>query len=151
VSETLFVPPLLLEVVAYGHPRPQGSKRAFVNKRTGRPVLVEQSEHLKPWREAIVQAAVDPSRQPLPGPLRVSMVFTMPKPLSAPKTRVTHPMTQPDLSKLCRAAEDALTDAGVWVDDAQVVEYIRLAKVYPREDQDALHVPGIRVRVWAME
>jgi len=32
------------------------------------------------------------------------------------------PAKMPDLSKLVRATEDALTDAGLWRDDAQVVE-----------------------------
>ena len=55
----------------------------------------------------------------------------------------------PDLSKLLRSTEDALTDAGLWADDARVVEYERLAKVYPGEDPEALPVPGVRIEIRA--
>ena len=81
----------------------------------------------------------------LDGPLRVRMVFTLPKPASAPKRCTTWPMRTPDLSKLARSTEDALTDAGIWRDDARVVEYSRLAKVFPGEDPEALAVPGCRI------
>jgi hypothetical protein len=45
------------------------------------------------------------------------------------------------------STEDALTDAGVWEDDSRVVEYKRLAKVFPGEDVDALDVPGAVIRI----
>lgn len=80
-------------------------------------------------------------------PLAAVMVFTMPKPVSAPRTRRTWPMRMPDLSKLCRSTEDALTKL-VWADDARVVEYRRLAKVYPCEDVDALDVTGAVIRIY---
>ena len=133
-----------VEVVAYGRPAPQGSKR-----HVGHGVMVESSKALKPWREAVKQAALDvmDGTAPLDGPLLVRMVFTMPKPKSAPKRKVTFPDRTPDLSKLARATEDALTDAGVWADDARVVEYERLAKVFPGEDREGLHIPGVRIVV----
>jgi Holliday junction resolvase RusA-like endonuclease len=98
----------------------------------------------------INETAVRTALMPLDGPLAVSMVFTLRKPASAPKRRRTWPDRTPDLSKLARATEDALTDAGVWADDARVVEYVRLAKVFPGEDRDALHIPGVVVRIWQM-
>jgi Holliday junction resolvase RusA-like endonuclease len=55
----------------------------------------------------------------------------------------------PDLSKLIRSTEDALTDAGVWTDDARVVAYHQPRKVYAGSaDPDALHTPGAVIRVW---
>jgi hypothetical protein len=75
------------------------------------------------------------------------MVFTVQKPKSAPKTRRTWPDKKPDLSKLVRSTEDAITDAGLWADDARVVEYARLAKVYPGEDPMALSSPGVWVAI----
>jgi Holliday junction resolvase RusA-like endonuclease len=74
----------------------------------------------------------------------------MPKPTSAPKTRRTWPDKKPDVSKLARSTEDAISDAGLWVDDARVVEYGRLAKVFPGEDRDALQSPGVIVRIQRM-
>lgn len=139
-----------VEFVAYGRPAPQGSKRAIPNRHTGRISQVESSRALKPWREDVRQAALGalPSTWfPLDGPLAVVMVFTMPKPVAAPKRRRSWPDRTPDLSKLCRGVEDAITSAGVWRDDARVVEYDRLAKVFPGEDVDALDRPGVRVRI----
>jgi crossover junction endodeoxyribonuclease RusA len=78
------------------------------------------------------------------------MVFTLPKPSSAPKRTRTWPMRYPDLSKLLRSTEDALTTAGVWADDARVIEYRHLAKVYPGEHPDALDAPGAVIRVWRL-
>ncbi|HEV8178612.1 MAG TPA: RusA family crossover junction endodeoxyribonuclease, partial [Gemmatimonadales bacterium] len=56
------------------------------------------------------------------------------------------PDKRPDLSHLVRAVEDALTAAGLWVDDAQVVEIIG-AKRYPNEGAGSLLGPGALIRV----
>ena len=141
------VPVSVFSTTVYGRPAPQGSKRHVGNGR-----MVEMSRHVTPWREAVHTAAVlvlPPGWVPLDGPLAVTMVFTVQKPVGAPKRTRTWPKTMPDLSKLARATEDALTTAGVWRDDARVVQYDRLAKVYPGEDALALGRPGavIRVRV----
>lgn len=147
----------MIEVIVYGSPGPQGSKK-FVGhaKSTGRAILVESSKKVKPWRSDVKDAAQAIVAQhqlqaPLDGPLIVSMVFTMPKPASAPKKRTTYPDKKPDLSKLVRSTEDALSDAGLWVDDARVVEYTRLAKVFPGEDPQALNSPGVRITVRRMD
>lgn len=134
----------------YGMPAPQGSKKFVGTTKTGRGLLVESSKKVKPWRmdvKAAAEAIATAIGGPLDGPLRVSMVFTLPKPASAPKTRRTWPDRKPDVSKLARSTEDAISDAGLWADDARVVEYTRLAKVFPHEDQDALDRPGVRVRI----
>jgi crossover junction endodeoxyribonuclease RusA len=85
------------------------------------------------------------------GPVIVDMIFTMKKPKSAPKTKRTWPKSAPDLSKLARSTEDALTIAGVYEDDARIVEYGRLAKVFPGEDPDALESPGCLIRIRGVE
>jgi Holliday junction resolvase RusA-like endonuclease len=138
----------VIEIIAYGIPGPQGSKR-----HVGRGVMVESSKKVKPWRESVRFAAlaVRNGAPPLDCPLRVRMVFTMPKPARAPKRRRTWAMRVPDLSKLVRSTEDALTTAGVWRDDARVVEYSRAAKVFPGEDPEALEAPGVRIVVEVIE
>lgn len=135
-------------LVIYGRPAPQGSKR-FVGMRGGRGVMVESSKAVRPWRELVHAAAVQArcGRPPLDGPLSLRMVFTVPKPASAPKRRRTLPHRMPDLSKLARSTEDALVSAGLIADDARIVEYARLAKVYPNEDAEALEAPGVRILV----
>ena len=95
--------------------------------------------------------AVRAGRDPLDCPLRLHMVFTLPKPASAPKRRQTWPMRTPDLSKLARSTEDALTDAGIWKDDARVVEYGLLAKRYPGEGRGALEAPGVWIEIEVIE
>lgn len=135
-------------IIVYGIPGPQGSKK-FVGMHGGHGMLVESSKKVKPWREAVHAAAlaVRAGAIPLDYPLRVRMIFTMPKPTSAPKRRRTWPMRTPDLSKLARSTEDALTTSGIWRDDARVVEYARLAKVFPNEDPEALEAPGVRITI----
>jgi crossover junction endodeoxyribonuclease RusA len=142
-----------LTIIVYGAPAPQGSKKFVGRAKSGRGIMVESSKKVRPWRDDVKMAAlaVRHGSPPIDAPIRVRMVFTMPKPASAPKRKRSFPMRMPDLSKLARSTEDALTDAGIWRDDARVVEYARLAKVYPGEDPEALEAPGVRIVVELME
>lgn len=158
-----------LRIVAHGIPAPQGSKKGFINKHTGRVVMREQSDRTVPWRDTVRHEAacvlggwygpVDWT----PGvdaPVVADMVFSFARPKSHYRTgRNAHllrdnapprPDGPPDLSKLARAVEDSLTDASVWRDDARLVEYGRLAKVWVGEDGDALDRPGVLIRVWRL-
>lgn len=152
----------LLHIVVHSTPGTAGSKSAFPVYRgtgpdrhfTGHVSVAEKDRDgtKRNWRQAIVHAAREQmdgtSAYPLDEALVIDMVFTVAKPVSAPKTKRTWPTARPDLLKYARATEDALTAAGVLKDDARVVEYGRLAKVYPREDGDALDAPGVLIRVW---
>lgn len=135
-----------LEFVVYGLPGPQGSKR-FMGVKAGRGVMIESSKKVRPWREDVRIAAekARAGRPPIDGPLLVHMVFTLPKPNSAPKRRKIYPMRTPDLSKLLRSTEDALTSSGLWIDDARAVEYGLLAKRYPNEGRGALEAPRVHI------
>ncbi|NUT31495.1 MAG: RusA family crossover junction endodeoxyribonuclease [Hamadaea sp.] len=153
---------LLGTVKVHGVPAPQGSKNAFRNQYTGRIQQVESSKKVKPWR-ADVRAAAEGLclSTPLDEPLLLDMVFTFMRPkghygsgrnagvvrASAP----SRPHGKPDLSKLARSTEDALTSAGVYRDDARIVEYGRLAKVWAGEDPDALDRPGALIRIYRLE
>ncbi len=136
-----------IEIRVYGMPAPQGSKR-----HVGRGIMIESSRKVKPWREAVKWAAASTklyrcgSGARVRGAVDVEMVFTLPKPKSAPKTRRTWPDRKPDLSKLVRSTEDALTDAGVWEDDARIVRCVA-SKVFPGEHVDALNTPGAVIRI----
>lgn len=159
-------------IVVHGQPAPQGSKRAIIHKSSGKAVMMESSAtRLRPWR-ADVKAAAEAvigcrcgedcgalmPGLPLDGAVGVSTVFSFRRPRSHWRTgRNAHllrdgapprPHHKPDLSHLMRSTEDALTDAGLWVDDARIVEYGRLAKVWVGEDPQALDVPGARIVVW---
>jgi Holliday junction resolvase RusA-like endonuclease len=137
-----------MQIVVYGNPAPQGSKR-FLGVKGGKGVMVESSKKVRPWRQDVKAAAiaVRNGSAAIDAPVSVRMVFTLAKPTSAPKRRRTYAMRKPDLSKLARSTEDALTDAGLLVDDARIVEYERLAKVFPGEDPEALEAPGVRIQI----
>jgi Holliday junction resolvase RusA-like endonuclease len=142
----------VIELIVYGTPAPQGSKKFVGTTREGRGILVESSKKVKPWRMDVKAAAelvrdAHAALMPLDGPLVVSMVFTLSKPASAPKRRQTWPDKKPDVSKLARSTEDALSDAGFWADDARVVLYECLGKVFPGEHPLALLSPGVRITV----
>ena len=142
----------MITLTVYGMPAPQGSKRFVGVSKAGRGLMVESSAKVKPWRmdvKAAAEALIGrmAGEWPMGGALVAEMVFTLPKPASAPRRRQTWPDKKPDLSKLVRSTEDALSDAGFWVDDARVVEYSRLAKVFPGEDPAALDRPGVRITV----
>lgn len=145
----------MITITVYGTPGPQGSKRFVGHSKSGRGIMVESSAKVRPWREAVKWAAMtvreDAGYYPgsgkgrcLAGAVVVEMIFTLPRPKSA--MRGALPSKRPDLSKLVRATEDALTDAGAWEDDARIVDCIS-GKRYPGEGTDALDVPGAVIRI----
>lgn len=139
-----------LTITAHGTPATQGSK---TRSRWG--MYDDNAKTLKPWRK-IVTAAAQAARDAagldtLAGPLTVEMTVTVSKPKGAPKRRITWPIARGkgDIDKFQRSAFDALTDAGVWGDDVQVVE-VTARKVYPGEGIDALDRPGMVLHVWQL-
>lgn len=152
----------MLTFIVHDLPAPQGSKKGYYNKHIGRVQLVESSAKVKPWREAVKQAALDALTEQQPAyprdwPMSVTITFTLPRPKGHYRTgRNAHllrdsapiaPASKPDLDKLVRSTLDALTAAGVYVDDSQVVE-LHVAKGYPCDWRvDSLHVPGAVIHV----
>ena len=110
-----------------GDPAPQGSKSAK-GWHGGHIVLVESSKRVAPWRDSVVAAALG-AGPCLDGPLAIGMIFALRRPASARKRDVV-PFRTPDLSKLARSTEDAVTTAGLWADDARVAVYSPLAKAF---------------------
>lgn len=147
----------VLTFACAGVPAPQGSKSYKGQSRSGHAILVESSKALKPWRTEVTRAieiamrqATPPAGWPLIGPIAIELVFTVPKPKSAPKTRRTWPIVKPDVDKLARALLDAATYAGMIGDDSQVVE-LHAYKVYPSETRRALRQPGVVGTVYLVE
>lgn len=137
----------MIELRILGLPGPQGSKKFVGMSKSGRGILVESSAKVRPWRQAIaaeVAAYLESGGKMMTGPLDVTMVFTLPKPKSAKKNAV--PDKRPDLSKLIRSTEDALTESGAWEDDARVVEILAI-KRYPNEGIGALPSPGATIQI----
>lgn len=129
-----------LMIRVYGTPAPQGSKNAFPIHRkdgsTGVALVESAGQKLTTWRQAVRLAAMEAMRtrgwKPGPDPASVSLEFFLPRPKShygtgrnagtlkpsAPK----YPTTRPDLDKLTRATNDALTQAGAIFDDSKIID-----------------------------
>lgn len=104
----------------YGRPAPQGSKKSIGNNR-----FIEASKYLPAWRAAVKQAAQEAMTadfEQFTSAVELSITFTLQRPSSV-KNR-PYPIVPPDLSKLIRGAEDAITDAGVWADDSLVIRIV---------------------------
>lgn len=120
-----------IEFFVPGIPRPGGSKRAFINKKTGRAMIVDACKKNPEWRQAVSYFA----RQAYDGPLltealQVVMNFAITRPKShfrangqVKASAPDYPTTKPDATKLIRSTEDALTGI-LWRDDAQIVTQI---------------------------
>jgi crossover junction endodeoxyribonuclease RusA len=116
--------------VVYGVPAPQGSMKAFNVKGHQHPVVTADNPKTRPWKYLVYAEALKArgANPPLEGPVRVNLTFYMPRPKSAPKATV-YPAVKPDRDKLERAIMDALTNAGIWKDDGQVIDG-RTVKMY---------------------
>jgi Holliday junction resolvase RusA-like endonuclease len=163
IGEDAAAPALVIEV--RGVPAPQGSKRGFVNKGGG-VSMVESSKKVKPWRESVKYAAVDAMHAttcpvdcpgwayPLAGPVHLAITFRFARPKFHFRTgKNAHllrdaapvfPSGRPDLDKCLRSSLDALGEAGVFRDDAQVVH------ITARKHYADLQPPGARIVVRAL-
>jgi Holliday junction resolvase RusA-like endonuclease len=145
-----------VSIVVWGEAKPAGSKRAVPlggKNPTGRWGVVDDNKQSGPWKRSVAQAAGEQYLGPLLlGPLTVEIVFVQTRPKvhfgtgrnegivkdSAP----AYPAKKPDVLKLARAVEDALTGV-VWRDDDQIVDE-RLAKRYGDRAR-------VEIRVWPSE
>lgn len=136
----------------YGLPGAQGSKKFMgVSTKTGKGILVENSAKVKPWRDSVMAACHEElERTGRPAPfdcaLHVEMTFTFLRPKSVSRSKRSHPSVFPDLSKIVRSTEDALTQAGIWRDDALVVSLLA-SKFYANEGLRALDRAGVVIVV----
>jgi len=131
---------LVLDVFVPGRPAPQGSKR-----HVGNGIMIESSKALPAWREAVRWTAVQAwsyQKPPIDGPVLLTLEFVLPRPLSTPKRRTPPATKKPDTSKLIRAVEDALTDAGVWRDDSLVVDLHATKRI-----AEIGEAPGCRITI----
>jgi crossover junction endodeoxyribonuclease RusA len=143
-----------ITISVHGTPAPQGSKR-----HVGNGVMVESSAKVKPWRSAVRDAAEKTDTPMMLGPLAIDVTFLIQRPRghygtgrntarlreSAP----AHPAVKPDIDKLLRSTLDALTESGIYRDDAQIV-IVGAAKQYTRRLQVAGALITIR-EVWEQE
>lgn len=132
-----------MKFTVIGDPAPQGSKR-----HVGRGVMIESSKKVKPWREAVANAAYAARNgQPsLDGRICLDVTFWLPRPASLTKKRIAEgPCRKPDLDKLLRSTLDGLVTGGAIVDDARIVE----CHAVKRYVEPTGHT-GAEILVWAV-
>lgn len=134
---------------AYATPVPQGSMKGFVlpgkNGKAARAILTSDNKHLRPYRQEVTRSAmVALAEKNLPEPfagkhvpVKLVFEFYIAKPPSVSKKRTRH-VVKPDLSKLIRSSEDAMTGV-LYADDAQVVE-VHSRKIYGTPERAVIMV-----------
>lgn len=119
---SLFVP---------GRPGSAGSKTVFRTKE-GKNIVTPASKYTKPWVDSVKWVFMETYGRPVPltGPIQLKVTFYLKRPQShyrkqkgqiSPQLKPGAPIrhiSQPDLIKLIRATEDALTGLA-WQDDSQ--------------------------------
>lgn len=145
---------------ALGVPVTQGSIRSLG---AGRPSVHSNAARLKPWRLSVQWAAQDAMRlhDRFDGPVEVRLLFCFDRPRGHYRTGRNAQLLRDDAplfpftratgdgDKLVRACFDAMEAAGLVKDDAQFVDHTA-SKRWCGEHEDALDVPGVRVRVRAV-
>ena len=158
-----------VEFFVEGTPKPQGSKKTFINHKTGKAVMVEAAgDPLKKWRKRVAEEAsvhyfsepVHPASElpsePFNKCVRVSLIFRLKRPKSHYRTgkfsdvlKEEHVATRhgkrPDADKLARAVLDGLTGV-VFVDDSQVFDLSVLKTWQKRDEPEGCHVKVTEVQ-----
>ena len=140
----------MITICIPGIPKPGGSKKSFPHSKTGKIVTIDACKMNKDWRNTVsIYAKQAYKEKPLSGPLKLKIVFLMPRPKNhykkvkgfGTKLKDDAPLyhtIRPDITKLIRSLEDALTGI-IWNDDAQIVNQSS-TKIYS-------NVPGVMVYV----
>jgi len=111
-----------------GIPKTAGSKRAFINPKTGRPIITDDNKKGKDWRASVQLFATKAieGKDIFKGALEVFFKFYLPRPKNhfgahgLKKSAPPYPIVRPDVLKMARAVEDAITNI-CWSDDAIIV------------------------------
>lgn len=124
----------------FGKPAGSGSKTAFRTPK-GRMIVAPASKYQKPWQEAVKWSFLQSEYAqmiPLTCPLAVDIIFTFVRSKThfgtgknAKKLKMSapaYPAKRPDIEKIARSTNDALTGL-VWADDSQIVQ-LTLQKIY---------------------
>jgi Holliday junction resolvase RusA-like endonuclease len=148
----------VFEFFVEGDPKPAGSKSIGRNKKTNRMVIFDACKTSKKWKKAVKDTAVAKFGKPqMTGVVELEVYFFMPRPKShlgtgknsnllrpsAPK----HHLSKPDVTKLLRGTEDALSGV-IWKDDDQIISQ-SCGKIYTLPEMP----PGafIRATVYTQE
>lgn len=137
----------------FGRVAGQGSKR-----HVGKGIMVESSKHLTPWREDVkfaARQAMPRDWEPMTGAVEVIAMFYLPRPKAHFRTgKNCHELRESapriwcpngvDIDKALRGTFDAMTQAGVWGDDRQIV-HVDTTKKYADDRPPGAHVYAVEV------
>ena len=104
-----------VEGLPKGQPRP----RAMF---TGKHVHIYDPGTAEGWKTAVRFACNLNQVKRQDGPLRLAVVFFLPRQKKDKAHEALAPVEKPDIDNLVKGTMDALTRAGAWHDDSQVVE-----------------------------
>lgn len=132
-----------MEFFVPGRVAPQGSKRYVGGNKASGGRFIEASKYLPAWRSAVTESAKQAIAAhdwvTVDGPVEMTITFYIDRPASISEKKRPLPIVPPDIDKLCRAILDALTNAGVYGDDGQVVK-LHASKVYACTTQAGAHI-----------
>lgn len=140
-----------LEFFVPGQARPAGSKGAFKHPHTGKIIVTHANPATKVWMDTVRFFGMKAANRMIPTrePIRLNLIFLRERPQShygsgrnAGVLKASSPRCftrTPDLTKLTRAVEDALTGI-IWKDDSQVIIQATM-KRYNRDNE----IPGVQI------
>lgn len=143
----------MIKIEVIGVPRPGGGKIAGIGKKTGKLFVRPDNPNTKYWRADVQQAANQQyNGELMTAGIVMKYMFRFPRPKShyrsgknshilkenAPRYHIS----KPDLTKIIRSTEDALTGI-VWRDDSQVYDRGE-TKRYCDEGEK----PGVSMTIW---
>lgn len=133
----------VVRLVVFGKPEPGGSKKAVSIPGRKFSQVIDANPRADGWKKTVAKVAMVEmvGRDMLEGALGVRMEFALERPASVKRER---PTVKPDVLKLSRPVEDALTGI-VWIDDAQIT-YEVLTKRYALADEK----PHVSLAVWRL-
>lgn len=141
-----------------GIPIYRGSKARGTREFTGRVNVIDKNHKaVSAWRESVFGAA-RPDGVPLlspglDGPLIMRLMFSLNRPKSVSLKSRPYPTVRPDVDNLSKGTIDAITNAGLWRDDALLVS-VMLSKAYCGyfhvDGTPALEIPGCVVQIYTI-
>jgi Holliday junction resolvase RusA-like endonuclease len=142
-----------------GEAKTAGSKNAFLNKKIGKINVTHANPKTKVWMDTVKYFAFKEVGKMclLTEAISLMLIFYRDRPKghfnskgilkeSAPK----YPTPKPDVTKLCRAVEDALTGI-IWHDDSQVCEQYNKKLYVTNQDLPYSNKPGVQITIETME
>lgn len=128
-----------------GIPQTKGSTKSFFIRTLNRVVTTNDNVKNKQWAKAVSSVAHRHKPKSLiVGPVKLVLKFALPIPKYLRRNALIAHLKKPDLSKLTRSVEDALTGI-IYRDDSQIISGVQ-EKVYSHNNN-----PGVYIEIWILK